>query len=97
MGINPLESGSVVAEVHGTPRRKLSQVWSPHLWRDRRSIGGRRSIFKAPSLDEEAAGEGKRRREMQIWLFAIGFLIPFGKMALSSSFPLPLLRNCIEP
>ena len=65
-------------EITGSPRRKTSQIWSPHLWHDRRNARNRRTIFKAPSLDEAAEGNAPSRRNNQVWLFALGFLIPLG-------------------
>ena len=69
-----------VVEVRGPrrPVRKPSSVWSPHLWHDRRGNRVRRSVFMAPSLDEKAEGGGFGRRNIQIWLFAGGFIVPPG-------------------
>ena len=77
-----------LAEIRGPPRRRVSPSWSPHLWHDRTSLGRRRTIFKAPSIDEEAEGKTPSRRNIQIWLFAIGFLLPFGWF-IASVLPLP--------
>ena len=70
-----------VVEVRGSqrPMRKPSSVWSPHLWHDRRGNRVRRSVFMAPSLDEKAEGRGLGKRNIQIWLFAGGFIVPPGK------------------
>ena len=88
MAINPVEpteplqpSGATLVEVQGQPRRKVSQIWSPHLWHDRGAMG-RRSIFQAPSLDVEAEGHGMSRRTAQIVLFTVGFAFPIGKAGL---------------
>ena len=70
----------VLAEVQGEPRHKATQVWSPHLWHDRRSVGRRRSIFRAPSLDERAEGPFSRRNA-QVLLFTIGFIFPIGRLS----------------
>ena len=82
--VEPVEnlqpSGATLVEIQGQPRRKVSQIWSPHLWHDRRTIG-RRSLFVAPSLDEEAEGHAMSRRTAQIVLFALGFVFPIGKQA----------------
>lgn len=69
-----------VVEVRGPQRpiRKPSSIWSPHLWHDRRGNRVRRSVFMAPSLDEKAEGKGFGRRNIQIWLFAGGFIVPPG-------------------
>ena len=75
----PLQpSGATLVEVHSQPRRKVSQIWSPHLWHDRRAVG-RRSMFQAPSLDEVAEGHAMSRRTVQIILFTVGFVFPIGK------------------
>jgi len=68
-----------VIEVHGSPRKRTSPAWSPHLWHDRRSAINRRTIFIAPSLDEEAEGRALTRRNAQIWLFAVGFVFPLSR------------------
>lgn len=65
-------------EIRGPARRKVTEEWSPHLWQDRRARV-RRSIFKAPSIDEEAEGSTVSRRTLQILLFASGFLFPLGR------------------
>lgn len=79
MAINPAQpSGVVVAQVQGELRQPISQVWSPHLWQDRRNIG-RRSLFKAPSLDERAEGPFSRRNA-QVLLFTFGFIFPLGEL-----------------
>ena len=80
--VEPLQpSGATLVEVQGQPRRKVSQIWSPHLWHDRRTVG-RRSMFIAPSLDEEAEGHALSRRTAQIVLFTVGFVFPIGKTTL---------------
>ena len=77
--VDPLQpSGATLVEVVGQPRRKVSQIWSPHLWHDRRAIG-RRSMFIAPSLNEAAEGHAMNRRTAQIVLFTIGFVFPIGQ------------------
>ncbi len=76
---DPLQpSGATLVEVVGQPRRKVSQIWSPHLWHDRRATG-RRSMFIAPSLDEVAEGHAMSRRTAQIVLFTVGFVFPIGE------------------
>ncbi|MCJ1381074.1 hypothetical protein MMC17_004183 [Xylographa soralifera] len=74
MAITSIPNPEVVVEVHGSPRRKISPSWSPHLWHDRRSAANRRTIFIAPSLDESAEGMSLTRRNVQIWLFVLGFI-----------------------
>lgn len=70
-------NGTALAQVQGEPRQPVSQIWSPHLWQDRRNVG-RRSFFKAPSLDEHAEGPFSRRNA-QVLLFTLGFIFPLGK------------------
>ena len=72
-----------MAEVMGPPRHRLSPTWSPHLWPNGASLGKRRSIFVAPSLDEQAEGNAPSKRTAQILLFAIGFIFPPGELNLS--------------
>lgn len=66
----------------------MSPNWSPHLWHDRTSLGRRRTIFQAPSIDEQAEGKAPSRRNAQIALFVIGFIFPFGWF-IASFLPLP--------
>lgn len=72
-----------LAEARGAPPRMITQDWSPHLWHDRTSLGRRRSIFKAPSVDEQAEGHALTKRNAQIALFALGFIFPPGNSASS--------------
>ncbi|KAL6719603.1 hypothetical protein ACLMJK_001523 [Lecanora helva] len=81
-----------LAEVRGPPRRKTSSNWSPHLWHDRTSLGRRRTIFKAPSVDEQAEGKAPNKRNAQILLFVIGFIFPLAWF-LASFLPLPPRPN----
>lgn len=67
-----------VAQAIRRPIRSYSRpLWSPHLHPDRRSANPRRSTWKAPSLDEEAEVLFSRRN-VQVGLFAIGFVLPLG-------------------
>ncbi|KAL8734491.1 MAG: hypothetical protein Q9166_001391 [cf. Caloplaca sp. 2 TL-2023] len=78
MAIGPAQpDGVVLVEVRGQPRQPISQVWSPHLWRDRRNAVRGRSVFKAPSLDEHAEGPFGPRN-VQVLLFPLGFIFPLG-------------------
>ncbi|MCJ1356592.1 MAG: hypothetical protein MMC33_006587 [Icmadophila ericetorum] len=89
--ITPVTPDGIVqheVEVRGVPRKKTSQVWSPHLWHDRRQADKRRTIFREPSLDEEAEGKAISRRNLQVWLFALGFLAPLAWIV-ASFLPLP--------
>ena len=82
MAITPVtdnnNNSNVDIEAQGSPRRKTSPSWSPHLWHDRRSAANRRTIFIAPSLDEAAEGKALSRRSAQIWLFIAGFIFAPG-------------------
>ena len=71
--------GLALAEVNGPPMRRITPNWSPHLWHDRTSLGRRRSVFKAPSMDERAEGKALTKRNAQIVLFAVGFIFPLCK------------------
>lgn len=82
-GINTGGYDNIIAEIHERPRPTVSQVWSPHLWQDRRNTSKRRSMFKAPTIDEQAEGHALTRRNVQILLFAIGFIFPFGMITSS--------------
>ena len=70
-----------LADMRGLPLQR-SPSWSPHLWVDRSSLGRRRSLFIVPSLDERAEGRALNKRNIQIVLFAIGYIFPIGKMRL---------------
>ena len=70
-----------MVEVRGAPRAKVSAVWSPHLWHDRSSAGKRRSLFIAPSLNEQDVSKRPNRRNMQVVLFVVGFVFPLGRLA----------------
>ncbi|SLM35743.1 hypothetical protein LPUS_05103 [Lasallia pustulata] len=88
MAITPVVvADDTPVEVRGPASRKVTGEWSPHLWHDRRARA-RRSIFKAPSIDEEAEGSGLSRRTVQIWLFAGGFIFPLAWIV-ASVLPLP--------
>ncbi|MCJ1420361.1 hypothetical protein MMC32_006718 [Xylographa parallela] len=96
MAITSIPNPEVVVEVHGSPRRKISPSWSPHLWHDRRSAVDRRTIFIAPSLDEAAEGRALTRRNAQIWLFVLGFI--FAPAWIVAAFlPLPLRPQITPP
>ena len=79
MAITPITAtDDNLVEIVGPLRRKVSDIWSPHLWHDKRTTLRRRSMFKPPSLDEQAEGNALNRRNTQIMLFAVGFLVPLG-------------------
>ena len=74
-----------LAEMRGLPLQRTPS-WSPHLWVDRSSLGRRRSLFIVPSLDERAEGKALNKRNIQIVLFAIGYIFPIGKIRLEGLF-----------
>ncbi|MCJ1286545.1 hypothetical protein MMC26_005891 [Xylographa opegraphella] len=96
MGITSIPNPEVVVEIHGSPRRKISPSWSPHLWHDRRSAADRRTIFIAPSLDESAEGAALTRRNVQIWLFVLGFIFAPAWM-IAAFLPLPRPPQATPP
>ena len=79
--LTPLDPNSIfVGEViRGDPKVHSGTNWSPHLWHNRGAAIKRRTMFQAPSIDEEAEGRGLSRRNAQIWLFALGFVFPLGE------------------
>ena len=77
-----------LAGIRGPSRRRISPTRSPHLWHDRASLGRRRSLFMAPSVDEQAEGYALTKRNVQIVLFALGFIFPPGWF-IASVLPLP--------
>ncbi|KAL8710507.1 MAG: hypothetical protein Q9220_004940 [cf. Caloplaca sp. 1 TL-2023] len=78
---------AVNAEIEHEPRQTIMQTWSPHLLQDRRNIGQRRSVFRAPSLDHHVEGPFGRRN-VQVLLFTVGFVFPLAWFA-ASILPLP--------
>ncbi|KAI2229291.1 hypothetical protein LOZ13_006634 [Ophidiomyces ophidiicola] len=56
-------------------REDLPPNWSPHLYPDHRIGSFQRSIWNPPSLDEAAEGIVSWRN-VQIYLFCLGFLLP---------------------
>ncbi|EER28996.1 hypothetical protein D8B26_000735 [Coccidioides posadasii str. Silveira] len=59
-----------------TPSQEdLPANWSPHLFPDHRTGSVRRSLWNPPSLDESAEGI-IGWRNVQIYLFCLGFLVP---------------------
>ncbi|GJC86869.1 hypothetical protein ColLi_09707 [Colletotrichum liriopes] len=67
-------------------RKKTSSIWSPHLRRDQRA--GRYSIWEPPSVTWSAESSILGKRNMQVTLFAIGFILPFAWM-IAAFLPLP--------
>lgn len=55
----------------------LNSVWSPHLRYDRRAT--RHSLWDPPSVSWSTDGSWFGRRNIQIVMFTMGFIFPFGK------------------
>ena len=58
----------------------MSSIWSPHLRLDRRAT--RRSVWEPPSVNWSSEGGWFGRRNVQIVMFIVGFIFPFGKLYL---------------
>ncbi|XXG96710.1 ERMES complex subunit mmm1 [Hypoxylon texense] len=83
MEIGPAgESGSIRL----APRKKTSSLWSPHLRLDTRA--SRFSIWNAPSVTWSADSGVFGKRNIQVVLFVLGFVIPFAWM-IAAFLPLP--------
>ena len=55
----------------------MSSVWSPHLRLDRRAQ--RQSVWQPPSVNWSTEGRWFGRRNVQVIMFIVGFIFPFGK------------------
>ncbi|KAH7038009.1 uncharacterized protein B0I36DRAFT_73975 [Microdochium trichocladiopsis] len=69
------------------PKKKSSSIWSPHLKVDRRS-----TLYNAwapPSVAWSAESGALGRRNIQIILFVVGFVLPFAWM-IGAFLPLPV-------
>ena len=75
--IVPAPQVDETVEVRGPPWRTLSDIWSPRLPHDKGAV--KRSVWRAPSFDEKAENNPFSRRNMQILMFVIGFMLPPGK------------------
>lgn len=78
MEIIPAPQVEQTVEVRGPPWRRLSDIWSPRLPHDKLAV--KRSVWKAPSFDEKAENNPLSRRNLQILMFVVGFMLPFGKL-----------------
>ena len=58
-------------------KKQTSSIWSPHLRRDRRA--SRYSIWDPPSAVWSTESGFDWRRNQQVVLFVVGFIIPLGK------------------
>ena len=61
----------------------MSSIWSPHLRLDRRAT--RHSIWEPPSVNWSTEGGWFGRRNVQIVMFTIGWIFPFGTLPLPDS------------
>lgn len=68
-------------------RRMTSSVWSPHLQRDVRAQN-RYTIWDSPSVAWSAESGVFGRRNLQVVLFVVGFILPFAWM-IGAVLPLP--------
>ncbi|KAL0931602.1 serine-rich protein [Colletotrichum truncatum] len=97
--VNPLAPGPVsdvgsMEISHAPPqdnfrgglRKKTSSIWSPHLRRDQRA--GRYSMWEPPSMTWSAENTLLGKRNVQVVLFALGFIFPFAWM-IAAFLPLP--------
>lgn len=72
-----IQPPSRVMSIARRVRRRTSSVWSPHLRQDKRASGY--SIWEPPPAPWTTDNGFEWRRNRQIVLFVMGFLIPFGK------------------
>ncbi|KAI8635018.1 hypothetical protein F5Y19DRAFT_470069 [Xylariaceae sp. FL1651] len=75
-----------IGEIRRGPKKKTSSIWSPHLRRDHRVSGY--SIWDPPSVTWSAENRVFGRRNIQLVLFALGFIFPFAWM-IAALLPLP--------
>jgi hypothetical protein len=73
----PMQDNSDPYARRGFRTWSLSSVWSPHLRLDRRAT--RHSVWDPPSVTWSTDGSWFGRRNVQIVMFTVGFIFPFGK------------------
>ncbi|KAF3810649.1 hypothetical protein GCG54_00006557 [Colletotrichum gloeosporioides] len=83
MEINPMPLDS---QLRPGVRKKTSSIWSPHLRRDQRA--SRYSIWEPPSMTWSTENSLLGKRNVQVVLFALGFILPFAWM-IAAFLPLP--------
>ncbi|KAI9718944.1 MAG: hypothetical protein M1812_003829 [Candelaria pacifica] len=71
----------------GPSRRKITELWSPHLQHDKRKTAPR-SVWREPPFEEKQDGNPFDRRNVQILAFCIGFVCPIAWM-IGAFLPLP--------
>lgn len=67
----------IVHAVRRSVKKQTSSIWSPHLGYDRRA--SRYSVWEPPAV-WSAEGGITNRRNIQVVLFMVGFVFPFGKL-----------------
>ncbi|CRK48496.1 hypothetical protein BN1723_008036 [Verticillium longisporum] len=67
-------------------RKQTSSIWSPHLGRDQRASGY--SIWEPPSVSWSVDSSPFGRRNVQVVMFILGFILPFAWMV-AAFLPLP--------
>ncbi|KAI1074074.1 hypothetical protein F5B20DRAFT_470042 [Whalleya microplaca] len=72
--------------IRRAPKKKTSSIWSPHLRLDHRS--STYSIWNPPSVSWSAESGMFGKRNIQVVLFVVGFIIPFAWM-IAAFLPLP--------
>ncbi len=82
-GVASLETG-----VPRRLRRITSSIWSPHLRTDRRA--SRYSVWDPPSVQWSAESGAFGRRNVQVVMFMVGFVFPFGEFPSTHPAPHPL-------
>lgn len=56
----------------------MSSIWSPHLRMDRRAT--RHSVWEPPSVNWSTEGGWFGRRNIQVVMFIVGWIFPFGEL-----------------
>ncbi|EGY14800.1 uncharacterized protein VDAG_06290 [Verticillium dahliae VdLs.17] len=69
-------------------RKQTSSIWSPHLGRDQRASGY--SIWEPPSVSWSVDSSPFGRRNVQVVMFILGFILPIAWMV-AAFLPLPPL------
>ncbi|KAK4157881.1 hypothetical protein C8A00DRAFT_11245 [Chaetomidium leptoderma] len=85
MDISPAPQGQDY-RVFRTLKQKTSSIWSPHLQTDRRAT--RYSVWDPPSVNWSADSGIMGKRNAQVVLFILGFILPFAWMV-AAFLPLP--------
>lgn len=68
-------------------KKQTSSIWSPHLQHDKRPA--RYGIWEPPSTVWSEGDGISGRRNLQVVLFVVGFIFPFGKLALDQTAEMP--------